>query len=1253
MATNAELGLLIEEKRRGDQVLREVATQLGSFQRAMESTVGSAERFNRSMGEVSRGLNGFLATGAKIGGITTGVASGIRLVGDALDATRDHITSVVKASSDLSESQNKVEVVFGASAAAIKQFAESSDTSLGLSKQAALEAAGTFGNLFTAMGFGQRTSADMSRNLLTLAADLASFNNISVDDALLKLRSGLVGEVEPLRTLGVNLNQADIELEAVRLGLVAQGQELTAAGKAAAAYSLIFQQTTTAQGDFARTADGLANSTRILQAGFTDLQAAAGEALLPLATSGVQSINEFIRLTKSAQAEGLTPLDAALKATAASIRTNLGDDAAEGFQEFTRVAGDFLGTVGRIKDGAPQALSGLGEVIRRVFDGDLQGVLDDTIQPKLGEWRKAFSTWAGPAWDGLKGDLNQLADHLGGFIKDNGPFLTERVTNEWTPAFVDWVLNQAWPQIRDDLTEFVSRVSNWAANDGARMMREAGLNLRKGYLEALTGQDTLGPTMMNPAQGDESLVGQLFRNTGTAVNTGLQRVQDDLSRPATNFGLGPSTNLRGLGGGEPPRTETSGAAPLVNSGGVLLTAEQIAQNVAEFRENWEAYQRSLQEVADTTGEVAGAIAGATPSAGGTGATGGSGDANPLFGRDKPDDRVRRAQQETTTAIQGFMSGLAQDLPRWEQIFGAEGAKIRANLETALTTNTGSAGEALARSVQDLAKTAERAGVPEFQRLADELAGSLHDSLLNRGNVAMKAAALENLRAYTEAIKAANALTSESFARAFDLAQLATSLGSQGASVMESLNRAFKEGGADNLKAAAQAAESWRVALLNNRDLSPERAQELWTEIFGEIKSAIAAGGQDAYDQLRDVFARFNQAVGEEGFTNIRDKAVESARTAFEETRDRIEADAAKQIAEMQQSIRDSRALREASENVRRQQGGELKNFNLNLDVERQAERDRQEDERRTRDRAREDADVARRRAQEDADLQKKLHDHSGVTGQLGLGGALGDALRQAQTALGQVTGRSPLDDAQRQIREQAKALEESRRREDEERSRRRALEDADLAAGREQREKDAAIERERIQRLEAFQEEQAKNLQTFLDAQADNGLEIQKGRVVILRDEQIKAAREAFEKARELADSGFTEDLARLRLLHDAQNDLLSPQAAQDILDSVRRGEQNARDVLNLGPFTLPNPAAGLGDQVPTLPSTKTTPANDTGAPTTSRTVTEISVTVTINVPAFVGIPGGAEELGRLVAPTVVREIRDAIARDGSVIGAG
>jgi hypothetical protein len=202
--------------------------------------------------------------------------------------------NLVDAASALEESQSKVNVVFGDSVGIIEDFAAKSAVSAGISKQAALEAAGTYGNLFQAFGVGREQAANMSVTLVQLASDLASFNNTSVEDAIQALRSGLSGETEPLKRFGVALNDVRLKQEALNLGLYSGKGNLDVAAKSQAAYALILKDTALAQGDFARTSDGAANQQRILAAQFQNIRAEIGTALLPVFKAMLSFINESI-----------------------------------------------------------------------------------------------------------------------------------------------------------------------------------------------------------------------------------------------------------------------------------------------------------------------------------------------------------------------------------------------------------------------------------------------------------------------------------------------------------------------------------------------------------------------------------------------------------------------------------------------------------------------------------------------------------------------------------------------------------------------------------------------------------------------------------------------------------------------------------------------------------------------------------------------------------------------------------------------
>jgi len=185
--------------------------------------------------------------------------------------------------SDLNETVSKSKIVFGEQAKKVLEFGKSAASSLGMSENAALSAAGTYGNLFRSMGMVEDKSADMSIGLVNLAGDLASFNNMDPTEVMDKLRAGLSGETEPLKSLGININETILKVKALEMGLWNGKGALDASAKAQAAYALIMEQTTLAQGDFARTSGGLANQQRILAAEIENLKTALGEKLYPAA----------------------------------------------------------------------------------------------------------------------------------------------------------------------------------------------------------------------------------------------------------------------------------------------------------------------------------------------------------------------------------------------------------------------------------------------------------------------------------------------------------------------------------------------------------------------------------------------------------------------------------------------------------------------------------------------------------------------------------------------------------------------------------------------------------------------------------------------------------------------------------------------------------------------------------------------------------------------------------------------------------
>ena len=189
----------------------------------------------------------------------------------------------IGAASDIAETQSKVGVLFGDQAGAIEQFASGAATAFGQTKQQAMDAASTFATFGKAAGLGGKDLTGFATGLTGLASDLASFGNTDVDTAIQAISGALRGESESIRQYGVLLDESTLKNEALKLGLISSTKDaLTPANKVLAAQAAIMAQTTAAQGDFARTSDGLANKQRIVAAQIGNLKTTIGDAFLPV-----------------------------------------------------------------------------------------------------------------------------------------------------------------------------------------------------------------------------------------------------------------------------------------------------------------------------------------------------------------------------------------------------------------------------------------------------------------------------------------------------------------------------------------------------------------------------------------------------------------------------------------------------------------------------------------------------------------------------------------------------------------------------------------------------------------------------------------------------------------------------------------------------------------------------------------------------------------------------------------------------------
>lgn len=229
----------------------------------------------------------------------------------------------IDTASDLEEVQNVVDVTFGKEGAArIEEWAKRATSQFGLTELQAKQYASTMGAMMKSSGMAGDEIVDMSMAIAGLAADMASFYNLDFDTAFMKIRSGISGETEPLKQLGINMSVANLEAFALTQGITESFDKMSQGQQTLLRYNYLMQATADAQGDFARTAEGYANSRRRIETGIETLKAQIGEILLPIATQVSNSIAEFLEMLTMKPTDALTEAseeigDAVGKATSA------------------------------------------------------------------------------------------------------------------------------------------------------------------------------------------------------------------------------------------------------------------------------------------------------------------------------------------------------------------------------------------------------------------------------------------------------------------------------------------------------------------------------------------------------------------------------------------------------------------------------------------------------------------------------------------------------------------------------------------------------------------------------------------------------------------------------------------------------------------------------------------------------------------------------------------------------------------------
>ena len=213
----------------------------------------------------------------------------------------DTIKTGIDYASDLAEVQNVVDVTFGSATEAINSWSKECLAAYGMNEVSAKRYAGTIGAMLKSSGLAGDAIVDMSKDMVGLAGDMASFYNLDLETAFEKIRSGISGETEPLKQLGINMSVANLEAYALSQGITKAYNEMSQAEQVMLRYNYLMSTTADAQGDFARTQDSYANQTRLLSESWLEFTGVMAEQLLPVLTTIVSWLNNIVAfLTENA-----------------------------------------------------------------------------------------------------------------------------------------------------------------------------------------------------------------------------------------------------------------------------------------------------------------------------------------------------------------------------------------------------------------------------------------------------------------------------------------------------------------------------------------------------------------------------------------------------------------------------------------------------------------------------------------------------------------------------------------------------------------------------------------------------------------------------------------------------------------------------------------------------------------------------------------------------------------------------------------
>lgn len=503
--------------------MQKVSNGFSAFPSKIQKLITSTEKYNASARKATT-TTGKFTSGLKALNVAA-VAITFRKIGH-------FIAQAVTESNKYQEDLNLFTVALGQYAAEAQNYAEKVSDVMGIDPAQWLRNQGVFNTLLTGFGDTAERAQLMSQNLTQLGYDLSSYTNIPIEEAMLKLQSGISGELEPLRRLGYDLSQARLKQTALNLGIKESVANMTQAEKAELRYYAIMTQVTTAQGDMARTLEAPANQLRILQAQLTQAARAIGNifipalnAILPYAIAVVQVIREIANALANLAGFKLTEVDYSGVNSAAvgagSLADNL-DDAAGAAKKLKQYTAGF----DELNVFAPNTGSGSGAGAGGAggFDFDLPtyDFLGDAVQTRIGEIKKM-----------IEDTLAEITTIVSGFMLAVGAILV--VTGVNIPLGVGLMAAGAvglaatiglnWTAMSSELASTLALITGVVGGFllalGA-IMAFSGANLPLGIaLMALGGASLVSAAVINWHNSDRHLTDALTTLTGVLAGASL------------------------------------------------------------------------------------------------------------------------------------------------------------------------------------------------------------------------------------------------------------------------------------------------------------------------------------------------------------------------------------------------------------------------------------------------------------------------------------------------------------------------------------------------------------------------------------------------------------------------------------------------------------------------------------------------------------------------------------------------------------